>query len=111
MKKFIDSKKNRLIYSNVLVSKVKIHRNINGVINKMTIIKQGDKYYLIVLVRKNDIKPCEIIKKVIGLDVGVHHFLTMSNGNIIDKDLEYKKDELRLKKLRRVMSKKNQRRF
>lgn len=44
--------KNRLIYSNVLVSKVKIHRNINGVINKMTIIKQGDKYYLIVLVRK-----------------------------------------------------------
>lgn len=31
----------------------------------------------------------------------------MSNGNIIDKDLEYKKDELRLKRLRRVMSKKN----
>lgn len=30
----------------------------------------------------------------------------MSNGNIIDKDLEYKKDELRLKRLRRVMSKK-----
>lgn len=52
MKKFLDSKKNRLIYSNVLVSKVKIHRNIDGVINKMTIIKQGDKYYLIVLVRK-----------------------------------------------------------
>ena len=87
--------KNRLIYSNVLVSKVKIHRNINGVINKMTIIKQGDKYYLIVLVRKNDIKPNEIIKNIIGLDVG---FLTMSNGNIIDKDMEYKKDEMRLKR-------------
>lgn len=98
--------KNRLIYSNVLDSKVKIYRNINGVINKMTIIKQGDKYYLIVLVRKNDIKPSETIKKIIGIDVGVHHFLTMSNSNIIDKDLEYKKDELRLKRLRRVMIKK-----
>lgn len=32
----------------------------------MTIIKQGDKYYLIVLVRKNDIKPSEIIKNIIG---------------------------------------------
>jgi len=75
-------------------------------IKRVRVIRRADGYYVQFCIdqeRFEDIKPSG---NAIGLDVGLSHFYTDSNGNKIDNPRHLRKAEKQLKRLQRQVSKK-----
>ena len=86
--------------------KIKLHRQINGVIKTCSIKKEIGKWYVCFSV---EYKPIEmpIPNKTIGIDVGINHFAALSDRTFIDNPKYLIKSEKRLiKKQRQLSSKK-----
>lgn len=76
-------------------------------IHSVTLIKTStNKYYLSICVDYNIIKQKEKLDTVIGIDLGIKDFIVDSNGNRYENKHFYKKQEKKLKKLQRQLSKK-----
>ena len=61
--------------------KAKIHRTVEGRIINATIKKYGNKYKVMITVKK-EIKKKEEINNMVGLDMGISNFVTDSNNNV-----------------------------
>ena len=75
-------------------------------IKRVRLLKRADGYYVqfsVDIERKEDIEPT---KKSIGLDVGLNHFYTDSNGQQVENPRFLRTSERQIKKLQRVVSKK-----
>ena len=96
----------KLTLSKIGHIKIKLHRQINGVIKTCSIKKEIDKFYVCFSV---EYKPCakHIPNKTIGIDVGIKSFASLSDGKQIDNPKYLIKSEKRLiKKQRQLSSKK-----
>jgi putative transposase len=87
--------------------KWKYHRELIGKIKSVTISRDLDSWYISVLQEIPDIKP-ELIDrdKVIGIDLGITHFATMSDGTKITSPNFLKQKLKKLKKYQRQYAKK-----
>ena len=86
--------------------KLKLHRNISGIINTCSIKKEIDKFYACFSV---EYKPTAqaVPNKQIGIDVGIKSFAVLSDGKVIDNPKYLMLSEERLtKKQRRLSNKK-----
>lgn len=85
-------------------------RIFNGKIKSVSISKTTtDKYYASILVEEErEINFSETIlePQALGIDVGLAHFLTDSEGNKVESPKYYRKDEKKLKKSQRRLSRK-----
>lgn len=87
--------------------KLKQHRNINGNIKTCNIKKEIDKWYVCLSVEYiNTDKKKTIIKKHIGLDMGVKSFIAASNGKTVDNPKYLKISEKKLTKAQKQLSNK-----
>ena len=89
--------------------KLKLHRNISGIIKTCNIKKEIDKYYVCFSVEYTPVTEKQtVISKHIGIDVGIKSFTVLSDGRTIDNPKYLVKSEEKLiKKQRRLSSKKN----
>jgi putative transposase len=74
-------------------------------IKRVRLVRRADGYYAQFCVdvdRREDLEPS---KTTIGLDVGLNHFYTDSNGQTVDNPRFLRKSERQLKKLQRKVSK------
>ncbi|MBD2576708.1 RNA-guided endonuclease TnpB family protein [Oscillatoria sp. FACHB-1406] len=74
-------------------------------IKRIRLVKRADGYYAQFCVdveRREEIEPS---KTTIGLDVGLNHFYTDSNGEVVENPKYLRKSERQLKKLQRQVSK------
>jgi putative transposase len=74
-------------------------------IKRVRLVKRADGYYAqfcIDVDRREEIEPS---KTTIGLDVGLKHFYTDSNGQVVENPRLLRKSERQLKKLQRKVSK------
>jgi putative transposase len=74
-------------------------------IKRVRLIKRADGYYAqfcVAVDRREEIEPS---KTTIGLDVGLNHFYTDSNGQTVENPRFLRKSERQLKKLQRKVSK------
>ncbi|MHC5770924.1 MAG: RNA-guided endonuclease InsQ/TnpB family protein [Nostoc sp.] len=74
-------------------------------IKRVRLVRRADGYYAQFCVdvdRREEIEPS---KTTIGLDVGLNHFYTDSNGQVVDNPRYLRKSERQLKKLQRKVSK------
>ena len=74
-------------------------------IKRVRLVKRADGYYAqfcIDIDRKEEVKPSQT---TIGLDVGLNHFYTDSNGEVVENPRFLRKSERQLKKLQRRVSK------
>ena len=74
-------------------------------IKRVRLVKRADGYYAqfcIDIDRKEEVKPSQT---TIGLDVGLNHFYTDSNGEVVENPRFLRKSERQLKKLQRQVSK------
>ncbi|MEH1959064.1 MAG: transposase [Nostoc sp.] len=74
-------------------------------IKRVRLVRRADGYYAQFCVdveRREEIKPS---KKTTGLDVGLNHFYTDSDGNVVENPRYLRKSERKLKKLQRKVSK------
>jgi len=74
-------------------------------IKRVRLVKRADGYYAqfcVDIARKEEVKPSQT---TIGLDVGLNHFYTDSNGEVVENPRFLRKSERQLKKLQRQVSK------
>ncbi|MFH7027676.1 MAG: RNA-guided endonuclease InsQ/TnpB family protein [Heteroscytonema crispum UTEX LB 1556] len=75
-------------------------------IKRVRLVKRADGYYAqfcIAVDRKIKVEPT---KKAVGLDVGLNHFYTDSDGNKVENPRFFRKSEKALKRLQKRVSKK-----
>jgi putative transposase len=86
---------------------MKVHREIEGNIKQIVIKRYNSgKWYACVSVEAENKPEQRPIQKAVGLDVGLEHFLTDSDGKQIENPHHLKKTLKRLKRRQKKLSKK-----
>ena len=102
----IDFENNKLILSKVGSIPIKLHRSIEGKIKGVIVKREkSGKWYAIVQVEDKS-EPLPPIGKVVGIDVGVRHFLTDSDGRQVENTHFYERTLERIRILHKNLSRK-----
>jgi putative transposase len=97
---------NRLRVQHVGMVRVKLHRPVEGKIKTITLKQEADKWYAIASCDLGDVKVEPSMKPAAGIDVGLTHFLTTSEGQQ-EPNPRYLKDALpRLRRAGRFVARK-----
>jgi putative transposase len=99
---------NRVSLSKIGSIKVKIHREIKGTIKTCTIKGEGNAWY-VVLACEVEQEPMEENTEAVGIDLGLLHFATLSDGSTIENPRFLRKAEQRLEHLQQALSRKKRR--
>ena len=101
---------NKLTIPKIPDIKIKLSRPIEGKIKTATISKTPtNKYFIAILVEENKQlpkKPKITEKTTIGIDLGIKHFATISDGRKIENPKYLNQSEPRLKRYQRWLSRK-----
>jgi putative transposase len=73
-------------------------------IKRVRIVRRADGYYVQFCIKQERNEQHELTGKMIGLDVGLNHFYTDSEGNTVDNPRFLRKGEKALKKAQRRLS-------
>jgi len=84
--------------------KIFVHRKIEGKIKQIIIKKSIDKWYAIIIT--DAIIKIKCGNKVLGIDLGINHFIVDSENNKIEHPKIYEKHQKKLKKLHQNLSRK-----
>jgi len=102
----IDFENNKLILSKVGSIPIKLHRSIEGKIKGVIVKRErSGRWYAIVQV-EDELEPLPRSGKTIGIDVGIRHFLTDSDGRQIENPKFYERTLNRIRILHRNLSRK-----
>ena len=74
-------------------------------IKRVRLVRRADGYYAQFCIDVDRRESLEPSRKIIGLDVGLNHFYTDSNGQTVENPRYLRKSERKLKKLQRRVSK------
>jgi len=101
---------NKLTIPKIPDIKIKLSRPIEGKIKTATISKTPtNKYFIAILVEENKQlpkKPKITEETTIGIDLGIKHFATISDGRKIENPKYLKQSEAKLKRYQRWLSRK-----
>lgn len=88
--------------------KWKYHRNLPSIFSTATILLDGDKWYISIVISLEEKTPVDIKthKQVVGIDLNSKHLVVTSNGEIIDNPKFYKQQKKQITKKQRQLSKK-----
>lgn len=84
--------------------KVKIHRPIEGTIKTVTIKREVDQWYVCFSCEVPEPEKLPATYEDIGIDLGVTHLATLSNGEMIEHPGYYRRAEKTLEKRQRALS-------
>ncbi len=96
---------NRVCLSKIGSIKIKLHREIKGTIKTCTIKREGDAWF-VVFASEVALEPLEASDEVVGIDLGLLHFATLSDGSTIENPRYYRKAEKKLERLQQAVSRK-----
>jgi putative transposase len=97
---------NRLRVQHVGTIRVCLHREVEGTIKTLSLKCEGDKWFVVVTAEQPEAAKVGNILPSVGLDVGLTHFLTTSEGEKIDNP-RFLKDALpELRRSQRSLSRK-----
>jgi putative transposase len=85
--------------------KIKLHREIEGKIKTCTIRRSSTGKWFVCLAVECEAQPLPASKESIGVDVGLKEFAVLSNGEAIANPKFFRKQEKRLAKAQRKLSK------
>lgn len=103
----IKLKTGKLYIQNVGAIRIKIHRDIEGIIKTVTIKRQNGRFYVSFSCDEVPQNILSFNNKEVGIDVGIKSFAVMSDGQVIDNPKHLKQSEDGLKELQRQHSKKH----
>lgn len=96
----------RVCLSKVGTIKVKLHRPLEGMIKTCTVKREGAHWYIVFtceVKREPEFHPSE---EAVGIDLGLLHFGTLSDGSTIENPRPLRTSEQKLKKLQEVLARK-----
>jgi putative transposase len=83
--------------------KVKLHRKMEGVIKTVTIKREVDQWYCVFSCEVEESAKLPVSYEDVGIDLGVTHLATLSNGEMIEHPRHYRKAEKQLKKRQQTL--------
>ncbi len=100
-------KNNHIYLSKIGDVYVKLHRQIEGNVKRVTVRRTSCTKWHVSLTVEAENTPVSIIdlNKVIGIDVGLSNFLTMSDGDNVSNPRFFKAEEKELARVQRKLSK------
>ncbi|WP_088361908.1 RNA-guided endonuclease InsQ/TnpB family protein [Bacillus cereus] len=100
------TKGGKLLISKLGVIDIKWHRKLDGRVKQVVIKHQGNRWFATFCVEKhvNQGSICDA-NKTIGIDVGIHKFAVLSNGEEIKSPTFLRKEERKLKHAQRKLPK------
>lgn len=102
----IKLKSEKLYVQNVGHIRIKLHRNIEGIIKTVTIKKHNGRFYASFSCNEVSQNILTASDKEIGIDVGIKAFAVMSDGQTIGNPKYMKQSETKLKEIQSRYSKK-----
>lgn len=96
---------NILVLSKLGNVKVKLHRELCGTPKAVTIRRSSTGKWFVTLACECEVQPLSNEQKVVGVDVGLSTFATLSNGEKIDNPRFFKAEQDALAKAQRRMEK------
>lgn len=85
--------------------RVKMHRPIQGTVKTCTVKKNASGEWDVSFSCEIEVEPQDVKKESIGIDVGLEHFATLSDGEQIKNPRFFKRGEKALAKAQRKLSK------
>lgn len=86
--------------------KVKLHRPLSGEIKTVTIKREVDEWYVTFSCEGPEPEKLPMFSEEVGIDLGVTHLATLSNGEMIEHPRYYRKAQSTLKKRQQALSRK-----
>jgi putative transposase len=86
--------------------KLHLHRDMVGTIKTLTIKREGDHWYAIFACDIGKPEPLPTSYEDVGIDLGVTHFATLSNGECIDHPRYFRRAEKKLVKAQQALPRK-----
>lgn len=102
----LDQLNNRIFLPKLGYMRYRNSRKVEGVIKNMTISLVANKWYVSIQTEREVPDPIHPSTSVIGIDVGIARFATLSDGSFIAPLNSFKKHEVRLARYQRAMSRK-----
>ena len=96
---------NRVCLSKIGSIKVKLHRKMKGKIKTCTIKREGDNWY-VVFACEVESEPLPANSDVVGIDLGLLHFATLSDGSTIENPRYFRKGEKKLATVQQSLARK-----
>ena len=96
----------RVILPKIGHVKVKQHRPIEGKVKTATIKREGDLWYIVFACEIEAQTKLPYTDLPIGIDMGLKHFMTDSNGDVVDNPRFFRKSHGRLKSKQQRLAKK-----
>jgi putative transposase len=81
-------------------------RNVSGRPKIVTVLRNGDKWYISILTEHEVNDPIHPSTSVVGLDMGIAVFATLSDGSVYESVNSYRKHEAHLVRVQRAWSRK-----
>ena len=92
----------KLYVQNVGLLKVKWHRTLpDGVLKNIVLVRKASGWYMLLQVEVKDVQLEPSTNPPVGVDVGVHHALALSDGTVINSPRYLKQSLKRLRVLHR----------
>jgi putative transposase len=101
-----DHQKGRLILSKIGSINIKLHRKIEGKIKTVTLKQEVDQWYVVFSCEVSEPEKLPASYEDVGIDLGVTHLATLSNGEMIEHPRYYRKAKKILEKRQQALSKK-----
>ncbi len=87
-------------------AQVKLHRPLEGQIKTITIKREVDQWYVAFSCEMTDVPPLPVSYEDVGIDLGVTHLATLSNGEMIEHPRFYRQAKQTLEKRQQAVSRK-----
>ena len=98
--------KGRLRLTNIGTVKVKLHRPIEGKIKTVTIYREVDVWYVVFSCEVEEPVKLPVSYEDVGIDLGVTHLATLSNGEMIEHPRHYRRAQKTLERRQQALSRK-----
>lgn len=95
-----------LVLSKIGRIKIMLHRPIEGKIKTVTIKREVDQWYVCFSCEVEAPKKLEVSYEDVGIDLGVTHLATLSNGEMIEHPRYYRKAKKVLERRQQALSRK-----
>lgn len=100
------SKDQRVCLSKIGTMKVKMHREIEGRVKTCTVKREGTHWYVVFTCEVEQEVVFHPSEEVVGIDLGVLHFATLSDGSTIENPRYLRCAQQQLKRLQQAMTRK-----
>ncbi len=97
---------NRVCLSKMGTIKVKRHRELQGTIKTCTVKREGTHWYVVFTCEVKQEVVYHPSEETVGIDLGLLHFATLSDGSTIENPRHLRTGERKLKKAQEVLSRK-----